>query len=96
MGTLMVHILVYIHAASVPQTGLYFIVVFSRCYPLKPGGPGLIICTGSGPPLDDNLLNLLNYIIYLMYINCLQPVQEVAACPSHRLIHPPHGQAFPV
>jgi hypothetical protein len=56
----MVHILVYIHAATVPQTVLYFYTVFLIGYIWGRGGPGSIIYTGWGPTLGDTMINLFN------------------------------------
>ena len=59
MVTLVVHILVYIHAAIVPQTALYIFTELSMCYLLGRNDPGLIICTTNESAMGDTLINLL-------------------------------------
>jgi hypothetical protein len=61
----MVHILVYIHAATVPQTAPYLFIVFSIGYLLGRNDSGSIICTAQRAGMGDALINPLNYLIYL-------------------------------
>ena len=60
MGTLMVHILVYIYAATVPQTALYLFIVFSIGYLWGRNDSGSIICTARRAGMGDALINLFN------------------------------------
>jgi hypothetical protein len=56
----MVHILVYIHAATVPQTASYFNAVISIGYIWGYSDPGSIIYTGWGPAMRGISINQLN------------------------------------
>jgi hypothetical protein len=56
----MVHILVYIHAATVPQTASYFYAVILIGYIWGRGDPGSIIYTSWGPAMGGMSINQLN------------------------------------
>ena len=64
MVTLVVHILLYIHAATVPQNAQSFFIAFTLCYLLGRSYSGSIICTSWAPAMGDALINLLNKLIY--------------------------------
>jgi hypothetical protein len=58
MVTLVVHILLYIYAAIVPQIILSIFIELSISYILGLGDSSLIICTAWAPARGDILLNI--------------------------------------